>query len=118
MNFTHPDKVLFPRAKLTKLDLARHYERVAPVMLPYVKDRPLALQAYPGGIDGKGFFMKAVPDYFPDWVAARDGAQARRHRHARAGRRRRHAGVPGRARTWSRRTCGSRAPTSRSSPTG
>ena len=65
---THPDKVLFARAKLTKLDLARHYERVAPVMLPYVKDRPLALQAFPGGIDGNGFFMKAVPDYFPDWV--------------------------------------------------
>ena len=33
---THPDKLLFPGAKLTKLDLARHYERVAPVMLPYV----------------------------------------------------------------------------------
>ena len=68
VKFTHPDKVLFPRARLTKADLARHYERVAPVMLPYVKDRPLALQAYPGGIGAKGFFMKAVPDYFPDWV--------------------------------------------------
>ena len=68
VKFTHPDKVLFARAKLTKLDLARHYERVAPVMLPYVKDQPLALQSYPGGIDAKGFFMKAVPDYFPDWV--------------------------------------------------
>ena len=50
------------------MDLARHYERVAPVMLPYAKDRPLALQAFPGGIEGKGFFLKAVPDYFPDWV--------------------------------------------------
>ncbi len=65
---THPDKVLFPKAKLTKRDLAHHYERVAPVMLPYVKERPLALQVFPDGIDGKGFFMKAVPDYFPDWV--------------------------------------------------
>jgi len=37
-------------------------------MLPYVRDRPLALQGYPGGIDGPGFFMKAVPDYFPDWI--------------------------------------------------
>ncbi len=65
---SHPDKVLFPKAKLTKLDLARHFERVAPVMLPYVSGRPLALQSYPGGIDSKGFFMKAVPDYFPDYV--------------------------------------------------
>jgi len=66
---THPDKVLFERAKITKLDLARHYERVAEVMLPYVRNRPLALQAFPAGIEQHGFFMKAVPDYFPDWVA-------------------------------------------------
>ncbi len=37
-------------------------------MLPYVKDRPLALQSFPDGIEGKGFFIKAVPDYFPEWV--------------------------------------------------
>jgi bifunctional non-homologous end joining protein LigD len=66
---THPDKVLFPRAGLTKRDLARHYETAAPVMLPYVRGRPLALQAFPGGVDGPGFFMKAVPDHFPDWIA-------------------------------------------------
>jgi bifunctional non-homologous end joining protein LigD len=65
---THPDKVLFPGARLTKLDLARHLERVAPVMLPYVAGRPLALQAFPDGIGGPGFFMKNVPRYFPDWV--------------------------------------------------
>jgi bifunctional non-homologous end joining protein LigD len=65
---THPDRTVFPEASLTKLDLARHYERVAPLMLPYIKDRPLALQAYPDGIEGGGFFMKAVPKYFPDWV--------------------------------------------------
>jgi bifunctional non-homologous end joining protein LigD len=69
VRLTHPDKVLFPRAKVTKRDLARHYERVAPVMLPYVSGRPLALQAFPGGIEGGGHFMKAAPDYFPDWIA-------------------------------------------------
>src|SRR4051794_39841851 len=68
ISISHQDKVLFPAAKLTKLDLARHYEKVAPAMLPYVKDRPLAVQAYPNGIEQHGFFMKAVPDYFPDWV--------------------------------------------------
>src|SRR5436190_5945124 len=66
---SHPDKVLFPEANVTKLDLARHYEAVAPAMIPYVKERPLALQAFPNGIEGHGFFMKAVPDYFPDWIA-------------------------------------------------
>ncbi|MDQ3644681.1 MAG: non-homologous end-joining DNA ligase, partial [Actinomycetota bacterium] len=66
---SHPDKVLFPRAGLTKLDLARHYERAAAVMLPYVRGHPLALQSFPGGIEAPGFFMKAVPPHFPDWVA-------------------------------------------------
>jgi bifunctional non-homologous end joining protein LigD len=68
VGISHPDKVLFPQAGLTKLDLARHYESVAAQMLPYVRERPLALQAFPNGIDEHGFFMKAVPDYFPDWV--------------------------------------------------
>jgi bifunctional non-homologous end joining protein LigD len=68
VDISHPDKVLFPAIGLTKRDLAEHYERVAPAMLPYVRDRPLALQAFPAGIEKHGFFMKAVPDYFPKWV--------------------------------------------------
>ena len=68
ISITHADRAVFPQANLTKLDLARHYERVAPLMLPYVRDRPLALQAYPQGIEQKGFFLKSVPDYFPAWV--------------------------------------------------
>ena len=68
VQITHEDRVVFPEAGLTKLDIANHYERVAPRMLPYVRDRPLALQAFPDGIEGEGYFMKAVPRYFPDWV--------------------------------------------------
>jgi bifunctional non-homologous end joining protein LigD len=43
----HPDKALFTDPTVTKLDLARHYERVAPAMVPLVRDRPLALQSFP-----------------------------------------------------------------------
>ncbi len=68
VEISHPDKVLFPDAGVTKLDLARHYERVAPAMLPYARDRPLAMQGFPRGIDAGGFFMKAVPGYFPKWI--------------------------------------------------
>jgi bifunctional non-homologous end joining protein LigD len=68
VRITHADRVVFPQPNVTKLDLARHYERVAPLMLPYVRDRPLALQAFPDGIEGDGYFLKAVPKYFPDWV--------------------------------------------------
>lgn len=66
---SHPNKELFAHPPITKLMLARHYEQVAPAMLPHVRDRPLALQAFPNGIDQQGFFMKSVPKYFPDWIA-------------------------------------------------
>lgn len=68
VKITHQDKIMFPEAGLTKLDIAGHYERAAPAMLPYVRDRPLALQAFPEGVEGEGFFLKAVPRYFPDWI--------------------------------------------------
>ena len=68
VELTHPDKLLFPQAKVTKRDLARHYARAAALMLPYVSGRPLALQAFPGGVARHGYFMKAVPDHFPGWV--------------------------------------------------
>jgi bifunctional non-homologous end joining protein LigD len=64
-----PDKALFPRAGVTKADLARHYERVAPAMLPHVRDRPLAMHAFPSGIEGPGHYLKNVPAHFPDWIA-------------------------------------------------
>lgn len=69
IEITHPDKALFPDPVITKLDLARHYERVAAVMLPHVRGRPLALQAFPQGIDHPGCFMKPIPRHFPDWIA-------------------------------------------------
>jgi bifunctional non-homologous end joining protein LigD len=66
---THPDKALFPSPRVTKLDLARYYESVAKAMLPHVRGRPLALQGFPQGIDGPGYFLKSVPNHFPDWIA-------------------------------------------------
>jgi bifunctional non-homologous end joining protein LigD len=66
---THPEKVLFDEAAVTKLDLARYYERVAPAMLRHVKDRPLALESYPRGVGQRGYYMKSVPDHFPGWIA-------------------------------------------------
>jgi bifunctional non-homologous end joining protein LigD len=68
IEISHPEKVLFPDPKVTKLDLVNHYQAIAPAMLPHVRDRPLALQVFPQGIEGKGFFMKEVPNYFPDWI--------------------------------------------------
>jgi bifunctional non-homologous end joining protein LigD len=69
VRISNADRVLFPDAGLTKLDLARHYVAVAPVMIPLVRGRPLALHSFPQGIDGDGFFVKDAPRHFPDWIA-------------------------------------------------
>lgn len=58
VKLTHPDKLLFPEAGLSKLDLAKYYEAIADWMLPYVKDRPLSLVRCPDGWSGECFYQK------------------------------------------------------------
>ena len=55
---TNPDRVLFPDIGLTKLDLARYYETVAPFMLPYVARRPISLVRCPEGYTKECFFQR------------------------------------------------------------
>ena len=69
VEISHPDRQLFTNPTITKLELARHYEAVADAMLEHVRGRPLALQAYPQGIDRPGFYLKSIPAHFPDWIA-------------------------------------------------
>ncbi len=72
LKLTNLDKVLIPAKRphraVTKRDIVRHYACMAPVMLPYVHDRPINLHRYPDGIDNKGFWHKARPDHAPDFV--------------------------------------------------
>ncbi len=65
---SHPEKVMFPGIGLTKLEVARHYERVGSLMKPYLRDRPLTFQVFPEGVGADGFYMKSVPRHFPDWI--------------------------------------------------
>src|SRR3954471_9297954 len=75
VEITNPGKALFSRPKVTKLDLARYYERVAAAMLPHVRDRPLALQVFPRGIDQRGHVLKNAPEPCPGWSATASVAQ-------------------------------------------
>jgi bifunctional non-homologous end joining protein LigD len=61
-------KVFWPGERYTKGDLIAYYDAVAPLMLPYLRDRPAVLTRYPDGIEGKSFFQKDAPVYVPDWV--------------------------------------------------
>jgi len=74
LKLTNLDKVLIPAKRphraVTKRDLVRHYACMAPVLLPYVHDRPINLHRYPDGIDEKGFWHKARPDHAPDFVGS------------------------------------------------
>ncbi|TDR93668.1 DNA ligase D [Enterovirga rhinocerotis] len=55
---THPERVLWPDAGITKQRLAEFYESIAAWLLPHVADRPLSLVRCPGGLDGQCFFQK------------------------------------------------------------
>jgi bifunctional non-homologous end joining protein LigD len=64
---TSLEKVLWPDDGLTKGDLIAYYQRMAPVIVPYLVDRPQSLHRFPAGIHGESFFHKDI-DYAPDWV--------------------------------------------------
>lgn len=68
LKLTNLDKVFWPEG-LTKLDLIQYYVDMAPVILPYLQDRPLVLKRYPDGITGEAFYQKECPAYAPDWIA-------------------------------------------------
>jgi bifunctional non-homologous end joining protein LigD len=65
---THPDKVLFPDAGITKGDVAAYYQAIAPVMLPHLRGRPITMERYPQGLGEKGFLQKNVEKGFPEWL--------------------------------------------------
>jgi bifunctional non-homologous end joining protein LigD len=61
-------KPFFPDAGLVKGDLLAYYRDVAEVMLPYLRGRPLNLQRFPNGVNGKGFWQQGASEHFPDWI--------------------------------------------------
>jgi bifunctional non-homologous end joining protein LigD len=61
-------KPFWPKLKLTKGDLFRHYVRVAPMILPVLADRPLVMKRYPNGIAGAPFYQHRAPDKVPPGV--------------------------------------------------
>jgi bifunctional non-homologous end joining protein LigD len=73
LKLTNLDKVLIPAEDpdddpITKRDVIRQYATLAPVLLPYLHDRPVNLRRFPDGIDARGFWHKARPDHAPDFV--------------------------------------------------
>src|SRR5207249_5622254 len=53
---------------ISKGQVIDYYIRVAPVLLPHLKDRALTLKRYPNGVDGGFFYEKKCPSHRPEWV--------------------------------------------------
>ncbi len=68
LSVSNLDKVLYPGSGFTKGQLIDFYVRIAPVMLPHVRERPLTMKRFPDGVEGKHFFEKHIPSHAPDWV--------------------------------------------------
>jgi bifunctional non-homologous end joining protein LigD len=68
LKFTNLSKIYWPDDKVTKRDMFNFYYQVAEYILPYLKDRPLSLNRFPGGINGPSFYQKDVKDKAPDWA--------------------------------------------------
>jgi bifunctional non-homologous end joining protein LigD len=69
--FTHTDKILFPDSGITKGDVLQFYSRIAPRLLPFLRDRPMTLERLPEGLSGPDsprFWQKDTPNYYPKWI--------------------------------------------------
>lgn len=68
MRVSSPDRVLWPQLGITKLDYVRYLIDVGDAFVAANGDRPVALQRYPGGVDGEQYFSKNPPKGAPDWI--------------------------------------------------
>ncbi|MFV2178182.1 non-homologous end-joining DNA ligase [Actinomadura sp. LOL_016] len=66
LSLSNLDKHLYP--DFTKGEVIDYYARVAPVMLPHLRDRCATRIRWPDGVDGGKFFEKNAPSHTPDWV--------------------------------------------------
>ena len=68
LKLTNLDKVLYPSAGFTKGQMIDYYARIAPVLVPHLRDKPLTLKRYPDGVNAEPFFEKNATKHRPEWV--------------------------------------------------
>jgi bifunctional non-homologous end joining protein LigD len=69
VRLTNLRKPFWKEPPITKGDLLRYYARIAPALLPHLRDRAMVMKRYPHGAEGEFFFMKRAPSPRPDWIA-------------------------------------------------
>jgi bifunctional non-homologous end joining protein LigD len=68
LRLSNLDKVLYPEASFSKAQVIDYYSRIAPVLLPHLKDRPVTLRRWPDGVAGQPFYEKNVSRHAPEWM--------------------------------------------------
>jgi bifunctional non-homologous end joining protein LigD len=68
VNLTHPERILYPRDKITKQDVANYYDAVADAMIHTLRDRPLTLEHWNDGIDKPSWFHQNIGREGPPWA--------------------------------------------------
>ena len=68
IKLTNVEKVLYPAVGFTKAQVIDYFIRIAPVLLPHLKGRPLTMKRYPNGVDAPFFYEKNCPVHRPSWV--------------------------------------------------
>jgi len=68
LKLSNLDKPFWPDEGITKGDLLDYYRRVAPVLVPHLRDRPFTMRRYPDGAFGDAFFQKDAPSHMPEWI--------------------------------------------------
>jgi bifunctional non-homologous end joining protein LigD len=68
LGLSNLNKVLYPEVGFTKAQVIDYYVRVAPVLLPHLRGRPLTMKRYPEGVGGMHFYEKNCPTHRPSWV--------------------------------------------------
>jgi bifunctional non-homologous end joining protein LigD len=68
LRLSNLDKVFYPQTGFTKGQVIEYYTRVAPALLPHLRNRALTLKRYPDGAAGPYFYEKECPSHRPDWI--------------------------------------------------
>jgi bifunctional non-homologous end joining protein LigD len=68
LKLSNLEKVLYPSAGFTKGQVIDYYTRIAPAVLPHLRERALTLKRYPNGVDAPYFYEKRSPEHRPEWV--------------------------------------------------
>ena len=71
VNLSSADRILFPDDGITKGELFDYYGKIAPAILPHLRDRPFTMKRWREGLEGGSFFQKQAPKGMPKWIKTR-----------------------------------------------